>query len=623
MRRCFLPLLVCSVLAGVSLRTSANEPASVVMFRGDAAHSGVYTSTGGGGNLAGMQWRFPTGGEVNGSPVITGNTVYAGSGDGKLYAIDLERGTERWSFDAGSPIASSPAVADGVVFLATGDGTLMAIRSGKAKWRMTTGTAVPWPWGHESGDYYISSPVIAGERVIFGAGDGNVYALDRSTGVVRWKAPTGERIRATPAVSGKGVFVGTAGGKLYRFELATGKQQWVYATAGASLASGEFGYDRRTLQSSPAVANGVVYVGARDGQFYAVDVESGTLRWKSDYGLPWVISSPAVDGTHVYLASSDGHFVQALDAATGKEIWKTDYGTPVWSSPAVTDQVIYAGDFAGRLNALDRATGAKLWSFRTKSMVLSSPVVVRDLVVFGSSDGAVYALRTSAAPVKRIVYVPDATSDEDAATMVAFFVHRDYVATETDAVLARFLTDRIADRAPSIVVFVRGRMPDEAQKVVHDYLVAGGKIVWCGAPAGLVPNDPEAMKKLGPKALDWSAPARLVGVDHSITAFDDRGTTATAAGRRWGLGTHWRSAWGVPLGEVSEALSSDEWGLTTDYVKSFGGEPGTGFVRGPISDNDALYFAAEYRPRITSSAARRDRDPRTDAPPRSTTSKSP
>jgi outer membrane protein assembly factor BamB len=564
-----------------------------------------------------------TGGEINGSPVVSGRTVYAGSGDGRLYAIDLELGSALWTFDAGSPIASSPAVDHGVVFLATRAGTLLAVQDGKTKWRMRTGSDLALPWGHESGDYYISSPVIDGDRVIFGAGDGNVYALDRATGNVRWKSPTGERIRATPAIADGGVFVGTAGGKLYRFDLATGKQQWAYATAGAELASGDFGYDRRTLQSSPAVANGVVYVGARDGQFYAVDATAGTLRWKSDYGLPWVISSPAVSDNHVYLASSDGHFVQCLDAITGKEIWKTDYGVPVWSSPAVTRDVVYAGDFDGHMNALERATGAKLWSFRTKSMVLSSPVVAGDFVIFGSSDGALYALRTAATPVRRIVYVPDSKPDEDAAKMVNFFTDRSYTATETGPVLARFLSDRIADHAPSIVVFVRGRMPDEAQRLVHAYLAAGGKIVWCGAPIGLVPNDPEVMKKLGPKALDWDAAKHLAGVDHSTTAFDERGTASTAAGRRWGLGEHWRSAWGIPIDQVTEALSVDEWGGTTEYVKSFGGEPGTGFVRGPLSDKDALYFVAEYRPRITSSAERRDLDPRTATPARRTTSKSP
>jgi outer membrane protein assembly factor BamB len=591
------------------------------MFRGNAAHSGFYHD-GRGRNLAGLQWRFATGGEVNGTPVVAGRTVYAGSGDGRLYAIDLERGTERWSFDAGSPIASSPAVADGVVFFAARNGTLIAVAQGQPKWRLKTGADIPFPWGHESGDYYVSSPVVAGDGVLFGAGDGNLYALDRTTGRVRWKAATGELIRGTPAVADGGVFIGTAGGKLYRFDLGTGKQTWAFATAGAALASGDFGYDRRTIQSSPAVSNGIVYVGARDGQFYAVDAATGSLRWKSDYGLPWVIASPAIDAGRVYLDSSDGHFVQCLDAATGKEIWKTDYGTPLWSSPSVTADVVYAGDFDGRIHALDRATGTKLWSFHTRSMVLSSPVVAGDLVVIGSSDGGVYALRTSDEQVRRIVYVPDAKDDEST-KMVTFFADRGYEATATGAVLARFLSDRIADHTASVVVFVRGRIPDEAQRVVHDYLVAGGKIVWCGSPAGLVSNDPEVLKKGDPKDLDWTASARLVGVDHRTTAFDERGTTATPLGRRWGLNGHWRSAWGVPIAAVTEPLSIDEWGLTTDYVKSFGGEPGTGFVRGPISDRDALYFVAEYRPRITSSAARRDRDPRTEAPPRSNNSKSP
>jgi PQQ-like domain len=79
MRRLLLVVFVCS-----------SALAQPVMFRGNAAHTGVLQA-GGGRNLAGMQWRFATGGEVDGSAVVAEQTVYVGSGDGRLYAIDLER----------------------------------------------------------------------------------------------------------------------------------------------------------------------------------------------------------------------------------------------------------------------------------------------------------------------------------------------------------------------------------------------------------------------------------------------------------------------------------------------------------------------------------------------------
>jgi outer membrane protein assembly factor BamB len=128
---------------------AANEPA---MFRGDAAHTGRFT--GGGRSLVGLAWRAPTDGDVISSPAIAGGTVYVGSGDGHLYALDLATGARRWRHDAGSAISSSPAVGHGLVFAVARDGSAFAVdaSTGVRRWRLTTGADVALPWGHESGD---------------------------------------------------------------------------------------------------------------------------------------------------------------------------------------------------------------------------------------------------------------------------------------------------------------------------------------------------------------------------------------------------------------------------------------------------------------------------------------
>jgi hypothetical protein len=47
---------------------------------------------------------------------------------------------------------------------------------------------------------------------------------------------------------------------------------------------------------------------------------------------------------------------------------------------------------------------------------------------------------------------------------------------------------------------------------------------------------------------------------------------------------------------VTTVLALDEWGWAAAYVKSYGGAPGTGFVRVPRGDPFVVYLAAEYRP---------------------------
>src|SRR5690348_10102222 len=311
-----LPLLA---LAGAAPGRHS-MPATSSMFRGDAAHTGVYQ--GGGPTLLGVAWRAMTQGDVISSPVVSGGLVYVGSGDGHLYALDLASGERHWAFDAGTAIASSPAVGGGLVFAAGRDGSIFGVSAttGARRWRIATGPDLPLPWGHESGDYFISSPLYVDGMVIVGVGDGGVYALDASTGRRKWRAATEGRVRSSPAAANGRVYVGSDDGRVYCFDLETGARRWRYDTDGATLNSASYGFDRRSIQSSPAIAGGIVYVGARDGFLYAIGADDGKLRWRVDHKISWVITSPAVSDHTIYLGSSDAHFAQAVDTS-GNERW--------------------------------------------------------------------------------------------------------------------------------------------------------------------------------------------------------------------------------------------------------------------------------------------------------------
>lgn len=571
--------------------------AAAQMFRGDASHSAVYpldSPAQEGRNLVGLQWRFATEGDGISSPVVVGDRVYAGSGDGHLYALDRLTGATIWTFDARSAIHSSPAAENGLIFFATRDGGLVAVdaATGRHRWRVATGPDKPLPWGHETGDYYIASPVLAGNGVVlFGAGDGSVNALDEKTGKAIWRTDIGERIRSTPAVSEGVVFVGTVQGRLHALALKDGAPRWTFDTEGTKLDSSKFGYDRRTIQSSPAVANGVVYFGARDGWVYAVGASDGKERWRYDHHISWIITSPAVADGVVYDASSDGAFVQALDATNGTERWRTKTGAPLWSSPAICGGVLYIGDHAGFLRAIDRTTGAELWFFRSAGDVLSSPVVSGDLVLFASSDGSIYALHVGRDVAVRRAYFPSEGEEQIVDKMLT---NRKYEKLDAAGVAA-FLRDGTADREASVIVFDTDP-PAEIIPLLRPYLDAGGKVVWTGIPPALWPPDPKSGKRTGLDQLDYEAPGRMFGVDHARALFDKRGVRATAIGQRWGLTGYWRGTWGVAPSAVTEVLGLDEWGLAAAWVKNYGGPAGTGLVRVPGDDPVKLYFVAEYRP---------------------------
>ncbi|NOZ77276.1 MAG: PQQ-binding-like beta-propeller repeat protein [Euryarchaeota archaeon] len=130
------------------------------------------------------------------------------------------------------------------------------------------------------------------------------------------------------------------------------RQEWVFPT-------GEIGY------SSPAVSEGRVFVGSREGSFYAVDASTGEFLWEFQTEGP-VEGSPAVAGGTVFVGSYDG-CLYALDAATGKERWRYETGAEVFTSPAVSGGAVYFGSFTGEFMALNALNGKRIWKQEARS----------------------------------------------------------------------------------------------------------------------------------------------------------------------------------------------------------------------------------------------------------------
>jgi len=564
------------------------------MFRGNAQHTGEYPASG--AQLVGLAWRVQTSGDVTSSPTVADGTAYVGSGDGSLYAIVVRSGQVRWRESLGAAVSGSPAVSRGLVFATTRRGDIVGVdaKSGAVRWRFATKAPMPMPWGYESGDYFESSPAVTEGLVIFGSRDGHVYALDQSSGQRRWTAETTGQLWSSPAIASGRVYIGSADGYVYCVSLRDGSRRWRFATTGASLESSQFGFDRRTVESSPAVVNGIVYIGARDGFLYAIDADSGTLRWRFDHKTSWVVTSPAVANGVVYAGSSDNAFVQALDAKTGAELWRTRTGGIVWSSPALSGQTVYVGDGIGRLHALDARTGTERWLFRTGESVHSSPVVNDSLVIFGSADGGVYALRTTdgAATARGVFFdstLSKATSTDDAALIMRYLRNRGYAVLD-QAGLDAFLGAHKAGRSKSVVVFATDviRHPEN----LRSYLDGGGTVVWPGIPPGIWPRDSATGARRGYGSIDRDAPRRITGVDHSSSSFDEHSARPTAAGIAFGMTRH-RGAWGVDPRSVTSVLALDDWGNATSWVKQFIDKPGTGFIRVPAANLLAIYLLAE------------------------------
>ncbi len=370
-------------------------PGEWTMFRHDL------TRTGSTGDVADvpegkLKWVFSTGAPVHSSPTVVNGTVYFGSQDYHLYALDAETGEEKWNFKAGSWVESSPAVSGGVVYVGSNDGYLYALDSdsGEKIWSFKTKYPVR------------SSPAVAGGVVYFGSDDYYLYALDATDGAELWRFDTDSPAVSSPAVYKGIVYIGSGHGYSYALSTIDGQRRLRYKTYTA-------------VYTSPAVSsNGTVYFATSGGVLTAIDGRARTWLWEHDIrpfwaqlwammswlpkpplqsGFIWSLnlyiqyaSSPIIDGNTIYLGSNTR--LIAVDANTKSILWVFNTGGNVQSSPALSGSVLYVGSDDGNLYAVDASTGKELWEYATGDSITSSPAVVDGVVYVGSHDGNLYAI---------------------------------------------------------------------------------------------------------------------------------------------------------------------------------------------------------------------------------------
>ena len=336
-------------------------------------------------------WESLIGAYVSSSPAIgSDGTVYVGSDDGKVYALNGATGAKKWEFLTEGGVSSSPAIgSDGTVYVGSDDYNVYALNgaTGAKKWEFLTGGWVgSSPAIGSDGTVYVGS-VILGVYVggDWEGGGGKVYALNGETGAKKWEFLTGGYVNSSPAIGSDGtVYVGSMDKKVYALNGATGAKKWEFLTG-------------EGVSSSPAIgSDGTVYVGSYDKKVYALNGATGAKKWEFLTG-EGVSSSPAIgsDGT-VYVGSSDKK-LYALNGATGAKKWEFKTGDSVYSSPAIgSDGTVYVGSGDKKVYALNSATGAKKWEFLTGGYVDSSPAIGSDGTVYvGSGDGKVYAIASS------------------------------------------------------------------------------------------------------------------------------------------------------------------------------------------------------------------------------------
>ena len=372
------PLWLMLAAADTPAQAQTASPADWTQFlRDNMQRWNPYETVLGVNNVGNLKLKWANNLSGPSSPAVTNGVVYIGSYDNNVYALNASTGARLWSYTTGNAVSTSPAVANGVVYVGSNDGNMYALNA-------STGGKL---WSYAAGTEVLASPAVANGTVYCQAVSsvsGNLYAfgLSGSTGALLWSYTLADRPtsapQSSPAVANGVVYIG-GNDTVYALNASTGVQLWSYDT----------GFP---VESSPAVANGVVYIGNDNGTLYALNASTGALLWSYSMG-GLVPASPAVANGVVYFPSSPAPgsgsagevMIHALNASTGIELWSFPIGGNEQSSPALANGVVYIGG-NDTVYALNASTGAKLWSFDTEGEVGSSPVVVDGVVYIGAGD---------------------------------------------------------------------------------------------------------------------------------------------------------------------------------------------------------------------------------------------
>jgi outer membrane protein assembly factor BamB len=315
-------------------------------------------------------WEFKPAGSIETTPTVaSGRTVVPGSG--YIPALSSETGSEEWNAFAYSD--APPAMRDGTVYLPKSDGIeALAVEDGSTEWHYEqAGNAI--------------SPVVTDTSVYF-SDHNSIYALERESGNLRWEVEaTAGNGRFSVAYADRILYayVWDAGGYILRaIDSRDGSILWETETDVYSITPPAV-YERFVYWGSDGQRGGERYTG-----LHAVDASSGEELWATEFP---VSGSPAVAEGTVYTGSRDGS-LYALGAENGAEQWTFTTDGPITAPPIVVGNTVYVGSNDNHLYALSADDGTERWRFETGDDVVAAPAVANGTVYLPSTDGYLYAL---------------------------------------------------------------------------------------------------------------------------------------------------------------------------------------------------------------------------------------
>ena len=286
-----------------------------------------------------VSWKIELG-SISTRAVVDRGRIYVGTNDGTMVCLDTYDGSERWRYATRGPILQPPVLAGDLVFFSNEADQVYALDqdTGKFRWQHRIETPEEYTIRGHAG---VS--VSPRDKLVFtGFANGTMVALRSTTGSVAWLTSlTGEAERfvdvdGTPIVSGDTVYVTATSSGLFALDKTTGLVRWRLPLEGAG---------------GLVVDGDLIYVAAADEGIHAIDRE-GNIVWRQGTRGGGEPGQPVISGDYLlYTLSDDGLFI--ADKRTGVLHQYFDPGDGVSSEPTLVKDHVYVLSNRGTLFALE------------------------------------------------------------------------------------------------------------------------------------------------------------------------------------------------------------------------------------------------------------------------------
>jgi outer membrane protein assembly factor BamB len=270
-------------------------------------------------------------GAYHSSPVLDGDTLYAGNDDGRIHAVRARDGETLWASGGSSPVWARPLLLPGKIVFGTDDGRLTAIsrKTGRTLWRLGLGRRI-----------HYSDPIRWKGKILVFTLEGDLCAVTTS-GKLSWKYGAGAGMEGGPAVDRNTAYFLATNGLFTALDLKTRKPSWHRRLRGGTY-------------YAPAIMGPKLFIGTRAGITYCLDRDTGRVLWR--FHSEGQTGFCAAEGGTVFVSSWNGR-VYALDGESGRLRWTLKTGSDVRGFPLLHGGSMYIGSLDNCLYAVRYAPG--------------------------------------------------------------------------------------------------------------------------------------------------------------------------------------------------------------------------------------------------------------------------